>query len=103
MNLNLRRCDQRRGLAWPAAVFLAFELVVRTKLGTIFLLAAIWSLVHQELGDRLQGAKSGWTGEKVLTAFYHGFAIAAVIFAVFAGLNIVFRSINNSWTYFQLP
>ena len=103
MNRKLWRLDRRAGLLRATLVFLAFELVLRTKLGTVFMLASLWAMVHQELAGRVQGEKPGFTGERLLTGFYYGFIIAAVIFAVFAVLNIALRSINNSWTYFQLP
>ena len=103
MNANLWRLDQRAGLLPATLVFLAFELVLRTKLGTVFMLASVWAMVHQELVGRVQGAKPGFTGERLLAGFYYGLIMAAVIFAVFAVLNITLRSINNSWTYFQLP
>lgn len=92
------------GLAAAALIFLLFELILRTKLGTIFYLVMAWGTLQLSLLGRLEGSPSPvLNGEKLLEGVYYAFAVCAAIFVVFAALNIALRSVDNSWTYFQLP
>ena len=52
---------------------------------------------------RSLGVAPAVTGETILIAGYYAFGVVVVIFAVFAALNIGLRSVNNAWTFFQLP
>jgi len=103
MTPNCWRLDRRAGLLAVTAVFLVFELLLRTKLGSVFYLAAAWAMVHLWTLERLEGGPAAFTGEKILRGFYYAFIIAAAIFAVFAVGNIAWRSVHNDWTFFQLP
>jgi len=103
MNQNLWRLDRPLGFWTVTLLFLGFELILRTKLGGIFIFAGTWGMVQQALNRRSLGVAPAATGETILIGFYYAFGIAAIIFAVFAAGNIGLRSLNNSWTYFQLP
>jgi uncharacterized membrane protein len=89
---------------WLVALlsFLSLELVLRTKLGTIFVIVALWSLAHQALEEKMGGARAEAV-TRFLFAVYAALVICAFIFAVFSVLNISLRSIDNSWNWFQLP
>lgn len=89
---------------WLVALvsFLALELALRTKLGTIFFIAALWVLAHQALAEKMGGPRAEAV-VRFLFAIYAALVVCAFIFAVFSVLNISLRSIDNSWNWFQLP
>jgi hypothetical protein len=103
MNQDLWRVDRPAGFLMITLAFLAFEVILRAKLGVIFSLAAAWVMVQQWLLARSEGDRSPFTGEKLMIGLFYGFAISAIIFLVFAALNIGLRTLNNSWNFFQLP
>jgi hypothetical protein len=84
--------------------FLGFELLLRLKLGSIFVLAGFYVLAHQWLAARL-----GHPGpdpdqfRRALFSMYTSFFICVVILIVFSVFNIGLRTINNEWQWFQLP
>ncbi len=82
--------------------FLALELVLRTKLGTIFVVVALWVLSHQALEEKI-GQSSTPSMDRFLFAVYAALVVCAFIFGVFSVLNISLRTIDNSWSWFQLP
>ena len=84
--------------------FLGLELLLRIKLGAIYVMAAAWVLAHQRLAARLgpDGADQDQAHE-LLFALYSALVICAIIFVVFGGLNIMMRTINADWRWFQLP
>ena len=91
---------------WVAATvfFLGFEMVFRMKLGSIYVLATGFVLCHQWLSVN-SGHQAPYpnAGDRIVFALYCSLVICAVIFLVFAGLNIGLRTINNDWQWFQLP
>ena len=103
MSQKLWRLDRPRGFWSIALAFLAFELILRIKLGDIFYLAGAWGIASQALHRRALGMSPAVTGETILLGFYYALGMAAFIFAVFAVGNIGLRSLNNAWTFFQLP
>jgi hypothetical protein len=103
MNQNLWRGDRSLGFWTVTLVFLGFELILRTKLGDIYSFALAWGIVQQALNRRSLGVAPAVTGETILVAGYYAFGVVVAIFAVFAALNIGLRSVNNAWTFFQLP
>lgn len=82
--------------------FLALELVLRVKLGSIYAIAALWAMSHQAVDVKLDRGRTN-TLERFLFALYAALVISAFIFAVFSVLNVSLRSIENSWSWFQLP
>ena len=91
---------------WLAAIgfFLALELALRIKLGSIFMLAGVWALIHQELEAR-HGEKWATTdlSRRFLFSLYVATGVSAWIFLVFEILNAALRSFDNNLRWFQLP
>ena len=103
MNQNLWRWDRPLGFWVIALAFLALEIVLRTKLGSLFMLIGVWGILAQALNRRSLGLAPAVTGETFLRGFVYAFWMSAFIFAAFAVGNIGLRSLNNAWTFFQLP
>jgi hypothetical protein len=94
---------QRRGRV-SLFFFLCLALLFRFKLGTIFVLAGLWSWAEERLVQELElpGAAAD-PGERFLSALYQAFVVGLAVFIVFSLLNIFARTINNDWRWFQLP
>lgn len=91
---------------WVVALgfFLGLELVLRIKLGSIYVMAAAWVLAHQWLAVKLEseGAEND-QARQLIFALYSALIICAWIFLVFGVCNIVLRTVDNNWMWFQLP
>ena len=91
-------------MAWGTLFFLALEIILRAKLGSIYLLAASWALVHQWLALKLgHPGVDPAPARRVLLALYSALFNCAVIFCSFAVANAMARTVNNDWRWFQLP
>jgi len=99
---------------WPApgtrsfwiisgACFLALELALRIKLGSIAVLALGWVIAHQWLTQKLGGPYERDPVRRIYFGFFSALVVCAVIFLVFAVLNIGIRSLINHFRWFQLP
>jgi hypothetical protein len=94
----------RRWLWLAIILFLAFQVLMRTKFGSIFCLAFAWLLVHQWLVKRTLGEEfSDHPVEKIFVSLYYAFIISFAGFVLFFIMNAILRSINNDWRYFQPP
>ena len=90
---------------WVTATlfFLGLEVLLRLKLGSIYVMAAAYVISQFWVESRLGLTPGEDAGKRFLFALYAALFICAVIFLVFAGLNIGLRTINNEWRWFQLP
>lgn len=90
---------------WASAIgfFLALELALRIKLGSIFVLSAAWAFCHQLLAARLGHTADPAPARQVMIALYAGMVVAAAVFVALAVLNIGLRSLDADWRWFQLP
>lgn len=96
--------QSRRWLWFAIVLFLALEVSLRLKFGSIFALAFAWLMVHQWLVKKtLAEELSDHPVEKIFVSIYYAFIISFAGFAVFSVLNAVLRTINNDWQYFQPP
>ncbi len=96
--------ESRRWLWLAIALFLALEVALRLKFGSIFTLAFAWLLVHQWMVKMtLAQELSENPVEKIFISIYYAFIISFAGFVVFSVLNAVLRTINGDWQYFQPP
>lgn len=89
---------------WLVALFsfLALELVLRVKLGSIYVIAALWAMSHQAVDVKLGRTRTDAL-ERFLFGLFAALLVSVFVFAVFTVLNVSFRSVENSWNWFQLP
>jgi len=83
---------------------LPLEMMFRLKLGVIFFMCFGWILIIDYGAERFFGTSLG-PGPviKFVKTFYYSTMVSVLIFLVLSFLNIVFRSFNNNWNFFQLP
>ncbi|GEM_PF-1737078 len=94
--------ESRRWLWLAIILFLGLELTLRLKFGSIFCLAFAWLFVHQWLVKKILAQELSENPlEKILISLYYAFIISFACFMVFCVLNIVLRTINNDWRFFQ--
>jgi hypothetical protein len=86
-----------------SVVFLVVELLIRIKLGSIYMLSASWLLAHQWFVIETGTMERKNLSEKVMYAIYASFLFCAIIFLVFAFGNAFARTINSEIMFFQLP
>lgn len=91
---------------WAVGIvfFVALELVLRIKLGSIFAMCWLWVLAHQWLSAELYEPlpRRDMTGQFLMGA-YTAAVVSGAVFLAFSVLNIIFRTAEESIRFFQLP
>jgi hypothetical protein len=99
-----RRVGSRSWWVVMTLFFLGIELLLRIKLGSIYVMASAGVLAQVWLAGRLgDPLPERDQGRRFFYALYAALVACVVIFLVFAVLNIGLRSVNNDWRWFQLP
>ncbi len=84
-------------------VFLALELLIRIKLGSIYTLCAFWLMAHQWFAIETGQMERKNLSEKFMYAIYAALVFCGTIFLVFAVCNAAARTVSNEIIFFQLP
>jgi hypothetical protein len=90
----------------PLAAAAALALLVpvfHVKLGSIFLLAAGWAGVMRWLDRKRGGGPAADPGREFLVSLRSGLLISVLVFGGLSAANILARTINPGWRWFQLP
>lgn len=102
MGRSWTESGSRKWWAVVIVLFTTFELIVRIKLGSVFVLAGFWALAHQWLEVKL-GESVRHPVDRIILALYANTTVCLLIFMFFAVINIGLRTIDPGWRWFQLP
>lgn len=86
-----------------ALFFLVLELLLRIKLGSIFVLAGVWGLCHQWLAGKADIPRDPAPERRFFLALSAAVVFCVFIFLFFSILNIPLRCLHPEWRWFQLP